>query len=149
MKILLIDDDPDVVDVVDTLLSIYWPDTLVLTAGYGSLGLTLVREESPDVVILDLGLPDTDGIKVLKDIREFSQVPVLILTVRHSQDETIRALDIGADDYVLKPFSHLVLLARVKAVYERGVMSAALADRGNGPTIYGNQLTERAIPSGQ
>jgi len=85
----------------------------------GQEGLQAVAFRRPDVVLLDLGLPDLDGREVLRRLREWSEVPVVILTVRDSEEEKVAALDSGADDFVTKPFSTLELLARVRAAMRR------------------------------
>jgi two-component system KDP operon response regulator KdpE len=87
----------------------------VLTAGTGEEGTLRVRTDRPDLAILDLGLPDMDGIKVLREIRQVSELPVIILSVRSSEEDIIQALDAGADDYLTKPFRTGELLARVRA----------------------------------
>jgi two-component system KDP operon response regulator KdpE len=86
----------------------------VLEAATGNDGIVEAAQRRPDVVVLDLGLPDLDGLMVLKRLREWSRVPVLILTVREADDEKVAALDAGADDYVTKPFSTPELLARLR-----------------------------------
>jgi len=86
----------------------------VLEAATGSDGIVEAAQRRPDAVVLDLGLPDLDGVTVLKRLREWSRVPVLILTVRDADDEKVAALDSGADDYVTKPFSTVELLARLR-----------------------------------
>lgn len=91
----------------------------VLTASDGRTALQVVAEESPDVVILDLGLPDLDGTEVLRRIRQTSLVPVIVLSARHESDDKVEALDLGADDYVTKPFGVEELLARVRAAGRR------------------------------
>jgi two-component system KDP operon response regulator KdpE len=91
----------------------------VREAETGQLGLQEVAHQAPDGIILDLGLPDLDGTEVLRRLREWSQVPVLVLSVRESEDDKIKALDSGADDYLTKPFSGRELLARVRAVFRR------------------------------
>lgn len=91
----------------------------VREAETGQLGLQEVAHQAPDGIILDLGLPDLDGTEVLRRLREWSQVPVLVLSVRESEDAKIAALDSGADDYLTKPFSGRELLARVRAVFRR------------------------------
>jgi two-component system, OmpR family, KDP operon response regulator KdpE len=91
----------------------------VLESDHGQHGLIEVAKIRPDAVILDLGLPDMEGHEVLRRIREWSQVPVLILSVRDDEEEKIRALDLGADDYVNKPFSTGELSARLRAVQRR------------------------------
>src|SRR5690348_12454010 len=87
----------------------------VLEASTGSEGITQAAQYHPDIVLLDLGLPDLDGVTVLKRLREWSQVPVVVLSVRDREDDKIKALDHGADDYVTKPFSSGELLARLRA----------------------------------
>ena len=86
----------------------------VFDAATGQDGLTEAAQRRPDVVILDLGLPDMDGLQVLKRLREWSRVPVLVLSVRDGEDDVIAALDHGADDYMTKPFSAGELLARLR-----------------------------------
>jgi two-component system KDP operon response regulator KdpE len=90
----------------------------------GGLGLAEVASLRPEGIILDLGLPDMDGKEVLRRLREWSRVPVLILSVRDSEEETIAALDLGADDYLTKPFRSLELLARLRAVLRRAQPAA-------------------------
>jgi len=85
----------------------------------GSQGLQAVAHVRPDVILLDLGLPDLDGITVLRRLREWSQTPVLVLTVRDNEQDKVAALDAGADDYVTKPFGTAELLARLRAAQRR------------------------------
>jgi two-component system KDP operon response regulator KdpE len=92
---------------------------VVREAESGSLGLQAVATLRPDVILLDLGLPDIDGLTVLRRLREWSQTPVLVLTVRDSDEDKVAALDAGADDYVTKPFSTAELLARLRAAQRR------------------------------
>ena len=99
----------------------------VREAENGQLGLQEVAHQAPDGIILDLGLPDLDGTEVIKRLREWSRVPVLVLSVREGEDEKIAALDAGADDYRTKPFSGRELLARVRAVLRRTPAAADLA----------------------
>ena len=119
MKVLIIEDDPATVDAVSMCFQIRWPRAEVVYAACGAEGVELVETQSPDVVILDLGLPDKDGIEVLRDIREFSDVPLIILTARSDQISIIKGLELGADDYITKPFEPMQLLSRVKAVLRR------------------------------
>ena len=90
----------------------------------GRLGLQEVAHQTPDGIILDLGLPDLDGTEVIRRLREWSKVPVLVLSVREGEDDKIAALDAGADDYLTKPFSGRELLARVRAILRRTPMAA-------------------------
>jgi two-component system KDP operon response regulator KdpE len=91
----------------------------VVEASNGQQGLVQAAQDRPELVVLDLGLPDLEGIAVLKRLREWSQVPVVVLTVRDSEDDKVAALDAGADDYVTKPFGSNELLARLRAAHRR------------------------------
>ena len=92
---------------------------IVHEAEHGEQGLSEVAFRRPDVIILDLGLPDIDGIQVLKRLREWSETPVVILSVRDSEEQKVAALDAGADDYVTKPFSTAELMARLRVAQRR------------------------------
>jgi two-component system KDP operon response regulator KdpE len=119
MKVVVIDDSPEIIEVVSLCFQLRWSGAEVLSANDGAKGLELVEAENPDVVILDIGLPDTDGFQVLREIRRFSQVPVIMLTVKNEDTDIAKGLELGADDYVTKPFSHIELIARVQAVLRR------------------------------
>ncbi len=116
MKILIIEDDPQIVEVITLSLRMRWPEAKIISTHLGETGLEMTENESPTVVILDLGLPDISGHEVLKGIRLFSKVPVIILTSRDDEADVIRGLEGGANDYVTKPFRQMELVARVKAV---------------------------------
>jgi two-component system KDP operon response regulator KdpE len=122
VKILIIDDDPDILEVVSLTFTMQWHDCQVVTANAGQPGLDMVETEHPDVVLLDIVLPDMDGYEVCRQIRAFSDVPIIMLTARDAEIDKVRGLETGADDYVTKPFSHLELLARVRAVLRRAAM---------------------------
>ena len=124
MKILVIDDEPDVIESVRLGFTLQWREVDVLGADAGERGLDVVELEKPDLVLLDVGLPDLDGYEVLRQIRAFSDVPVVMLTARDDTLDLVKGLELGADDYVTKPFNHLELLARVKAVLRRLDMPA-------------------------
>jgi two-component system, OmpR family, KDP operon response regulator KdpE len=105
----------------------------VFEAETGEGGLAEVVHRHPDVVLLDLGLPDTEGVRVLRRLREWSDVPVLILSVRDDPEEKVAALDAGADDYVTKPFDTAELLARVRAAQRRSLVETGEAIFAAGP----------------
>jgi len=128
MKILIVEDSLDIQEAISLCFEIHWSEAQIYTVRLGADGITKVESESPDIVILDLGLPDIDGFKVLKEIRTFSDVPVISLTVRGEEIDKVRGLELGADDYILKPFSHMELLARVKAVLRRSHMTELKED---------------------
>ena len=119
MKILVIDDDPEVIEVVSLAFEMRWPEAVIASASDGETGLQMVETEGPDVVILDIGLPDTDGFKVCQEIRRFSDVPVIMLTVRDREADIVKGLQIGADDYITKPFRAIEFVARVQSVLRR------------------------------
>jgi two-component system KDP operon response regulator KdpE len=119
VKVLIVEDTTAVAEVVEMCFAMRWPGVEVFKLAVGAGAAELVQREHPDVVMLDLGLPDMDGQQVLSRIREFSQVPVLILTGEDTEATRVRGLEGGADDYIVKPFSHIELLARVRAVLRR------------------------------
>jgi two-component system KDP operon response regulator KdpE len=110
---LVIDDEPQIRRLLRVTLEAN--GYRVFDAATGQDGIAQAAQRRPDVVLLDLGLPDLDGVEVLKRLREWSRVPVLILSVRDREDDKVAALDAGADDYVTKPFATGELLARVRA----------------------------------
>jgi two-component system KDP operon response regulator KdpE len=120
---LVIDDEPQIRRLLRVLLEAN--GYRVFDAATGNDGLIQAAQRQPDVVLLDLGLPDLDGRAVLQRIREWSRVPVLILSVRDQEEEKIAALDSGADDYVTKPFNSGELLARLRAALRHGQPPAA------------------------
>lgn len=136
MKVLVVEDSPEIVEVISICLEVRWPGFKLLTTEFGAKAAELVEKESPDIVILDISLPDMEGFEVLKDIRRFSSVPVVILTVRGDEIDKVRGLELGADDYIAKPFSPIEFLARVKAVLRRSHM----------PELVGEQQVLQAGP---
>lgn len=121
--ILIIEDDPQTRRLLKTnLCNRGWR---VIEAENGKLGLSLVKSDSPDLVILDLGLPDIDGISVTKRLRQLSDLPVLVLSARSQEQNKIMALDAGADDYLTKPFSTGELHARLQALLRRVMRTAS------------------------
>jgi DNA-binding response OmpR family regulator len=122
MRILVVDDEPDVIESVRLGFNLQWREVDVLGAATGEGGLDAVERQHPDLVLLDIGLPDTDGFEVLRQIRAFSDVPVVMLTAHDDSMDKVKGLELGADDYVTKPFNHLELMARVRAVLRRLAM---------------------------
>jgi two-component system KDP operon response regulator KdpE len=110
--VLVIDDEPQMQRALRTILNAH--NYQVSTAATGEEGLALAATEKPDVVILDLGLPDMDGVEVCTQLRQWTQIPIIILSVRSDEGEKIKALDRGADDYLVKPFGTGELLARLR-----------------------------------
>ncbi len=111
--ILIVDDEPPIRRFLRTSLAAQ--DYRVVEADNGATALARLADERPDLVVLDLGLPDLDGIEVIRRIRQVSQTPIVVLSVRDDERSKVQALDLGADDYVTKPFGTEELLARVRA----------------------------------
>ncbi|MBL8089488.1 MAG: response regulator [Anaerolineales bacterium] len=110
--ILVIDDEPQILRALRTILT--EKEFKVSIANRGEEGLNIAATQTPDVIILDLGLPDMDGVEVCKRLREWSQVPIIVLSARDNEKDKVSALDNGADDYLTKPFGIEELLARVR-----------------------------------
>ncbi len=127
MRVLVVDDEADVIESLRLGFTLQWREIDVLGATTGEAALDLVEQEHPDVVLLDVGLPDIDGFEVLRQIRAFSDVPVLMLTARDDAMDKVKGLELGADDYVTKPFNHLELMARLRAVLRRMAMPAPVS----------------------
>lgn len=121
MTILIVDDEPRIRDFVRMNLEL--EHYRVLEASHGHEALEELRENLPDLVVLDVMMPDMDGFETLKAIREVSTVPVIMLTVRQTEQDRIRGLDLGADDYMAKPFSPRELLSRIRALLRRSLMA--------------------------
>ena len=119
MKILIVEDDQQIVEAITLAFQIRWPEARLVSTQQGEKGIELVESEKPDIVILDLGLPDINGYDVLKQIRVFSDIPILILTARTEESDIVKGLEWGADDYMIKPFRQLELLSRVRALTRR------------------------------
>jgi DNA-binding response OmpR family regulator len=139
MRVLVVDDDPDILEAVNICFALRWEDADVVEAPDGTTAIQRFRETNPDVVILDLNLPDVDGFQVCKTIRETSEVPVIMLTARGGEVEKVKGLEMGADDYITKPFSHLELLARIRAVLRRYQLGAVGTDEQpfeKGPLVF-------------
>jgi DNA-binding response OmpR family regulator len=117
-NLVVIEDDPNIADLLDLYLR--EAGFRVLQASSGERGLELVAANAPVMVVLDIGLPDIDGFEVCRRIRTKSTVPVLFLTARDGEIDRILGLELGADDYVTKPFSPREIVARVKAILRRG-----------------------------
>lgn len=122
--ILVVDDEPRMVRFIRMNLEV--EGCQVVKASDGLEALKKVREEIPDLVILDVMMPNMDGFETLHEIREFSDVPVIMLTVRAEEEDRVRGLELGADDYLGKPFSPRELVSRIKAVLRRAEMPPAV-----------------------
>ena len=138
MRVLIIEDSHEVVEAVALCLQLRWPEVTISTAAGGAVGVELMKSDSIDIVILDINLPDIDGFEVLKRIRSFSNVPIVMLTVRGKEEDQARGLEMGADDYIVKPFRPRDLVARVNAVLRRYNIPKVSREL---PTIVRGKLT--------
>jgi two-component system KDP operon response regulator KdpE len=127
-RVLVVDDDAQMLKAVTNALTARGYD--VLTAATGEVALSLAGEEDVDLVLLDLGLPGIEGHEVIQRLRSWSDLPVIVISVRETQEEKVAALDAGADDFVTKPFGMKELLARMRAVHRR-----AAADDDTDPVL--------------
>ncbi len=131
-RVLIVDDEPEIRRFLRASLRAHRHE--ILEADTGAKALSAVKEFHPDLIVLDLGLPDVDGMEVTRRIREWSQVPIIVLSVRNREEDKIEALDAGADDYLTKPFGVGELMARM-----RGVMRRSL-NVGSGPAYQVGNL---------
>lgn len=142
LSALVVDDEPSLVRVVEGYLAQDGFD--VRTAGDGETALAMARESEPDLVVLDLGLPGMDGIEVCRELRTFSRCYILMLTARADEVDMLIGLGVGADDYVMKPFSPRALMARVHTLLRR---PRTAVDSGTGPAgqdqrVFGDLVIE-------
>ena len=142
-RVLVVDDDPQILRAVRTTLHAHGLD--VLTAGNGETAIDILTDASVDLVVLDLGLPGIQGDEVIRRVRGWSDVPIIVLSVRESQDDKVAAFDAGADDYVTKPFGMPELLARMSAVRRRaeGDRQTPILRFGELEVDLGRQLVKR------
>ena len=138
MAVLLVDDDRDLIDVLTYILRREGYE--VIAAYDGEQGWERFQEEGPELVVLDANMPGLDGMEVCRRIREISTIPVIMLTARTDEADVVRALGLGADDYITKPFSPRQLVARVKAVLRRAQAYAANTS-GTGEELKAADIT--------
>ncbi|MFC2003148.1 response regulator transcription factor [Chloroflexota bacterium] len=119
LKALLIEDSPKVVNRVLNTFESKWPSATLISTDEGAKGIEVAEAEHPDIIILNVSLPDMSGFEVLERIRLFSNVPIIILTVTGNEADELRGLDMGADDYIVIPFNPINLLARTMAILRR------------------------------
>ncbi|MBR2121468.1 MAG: response regulator transcription factor [Lachnospiraceae bacterium] len=142
--ILVVEDDAPVRNLMSTTLKTH--DYKYLTAPNGREAVMLTSSHNPDVIFLDLGLPDMDGVEVIRQIRSWSNVPIIVISARSEDDDKITALDAGADDYLTKPFSVEELLARLRVTIRR--LSMMNADSSFDNSVYVNGNLKIDFPAG-
>lgn len=149
LKLLVAEDDRDVAEVVAFGARMAWPGCEVRVASDGRQAIRHFEEERPDLVVLDVSMPPPDGFEVLQRLREVSRVPILMLTVRDSTLDKVRALDLGADDYLTKPFDHLELLARLRALVRRSLTPVSPGPEVAVGDLSLNPATREALVDGR
>ena len=137
-RILVVDDEPNIISTVTQLLRSHGHE--VLAAMTGGAAIEAAERHEVDLVVLDLGLPDMDGVEVCRQIRESRTMPILVLSARGAEGDKVRALDAGADDYVTKPFGAEELLARIRAALRRAESPASSGE----PLVRGSLVIDRA-----
>ena len=125
-RILVVDDDPDILEVTGFAVEKAGFETLFASDGLAAINAQ--QQEDPDLIVLDIGLPEMDGLEVCREIRKISEVPILFLTARDEEIDRILGLELGADDYLTKPFSPRELVARIKAILKRSVPAPKPSD---------------------
>ena len=113
VTVLIIEDEKKILTFVSKILKKH--DYKVLCADTGKEGLSLIGSQCPDIILLDLGLPDLDGCSIIQEVRAWSSIPIIVISARSAEKEKVAALDLGADDYITKPFGTSELLARIRA----------------------------------
>lgn len=118
MKLLVIDNDPEVLELVELTAGLAWQAT-TLSASSGDAGINAVISEAPQLVVLEVDLPDLDGFSVCRQIRQHSDVPIIMLSNRDKEADITQGLDVGADDYIVKPLNPMVFISRANAILRR------------------------------
>ena len=131
LSVLVIEDEKSIGDFIGKTLTLH--DYKVVTATTGKEGLAILTSSLPDLVLLDLGLPDMDGVDIIKQTREWSSIPIIVISARIQEKEKVAALDAGADDYITKPFGTEELLARIRTAFRHSNRISVAAGNSNRP----------------
>lgn len=124
--IILIEDEKNILSFIERVLERH--DYKVITANTGNEGISLINSSCPDVILLDLGLPDMDGTDLIKSVRTWTSIPIIVISARTQEYEKVSALDLGADDYITKPFGTNELLARIRTALRHGKQTVRSSD---------------------
>ena len=126
LSILLVEDEKNICDFISASLSAQ--DYRISTAHTGKEALPIITSQCPDLILLDLGLPDMDGMEIIRQVRTWSSIPIIVLSARTQEQEKVRALDLGADDYLTKPYATKELIARIRSTLRRHEEPKIVAD---------------------
>jgi DNA-binding response OmpR family regulator len=116
MQLLITDDDENTLDFIANAFTMAWPEISIITATSGKQTIKSIETYKPDGMLLDLGLPDISGFEIIKRLRQESEIPIMVITARNEERDIVKALSLGANEYLVKPFGQLELVARVKAM---------------------------------
>jgi DNA-binding response OmpR family regulator len=119
LNFLIVEDDPDAAEAIEISVGIGWPEARIVVVETGEDALTQISRQKPDLILLDINLPDIDGYNICKRIRSNSDIPIIMISARDSEFDKVKGLELGGDDYITKPFGHMELIARIKAVLRR------------------------------
>lgn len=131
LNVLIIEDEKNICDFISASLSAQ--GCRLITAQTGASGLSLAASQCPDIILLDLGLPDMGGLEIIKKVRSWSAVPIIVISARTQESDKVTALDLGADDYITKPFGTSELLARIRTAMRH---SSRMSAPGSSPQVY-------------
>ena len=145
--ILIIEDEKNIADFVETVLNSR--NYKVIKAYTGKEALSAITSHCPDVILLDLGLPDMDGLDIIKQVREWAETPIVVISARTQEKEKVAALDLGADDYLVKPFAFEELIARIRTIFRRPQNLVAQTDLSYGDLCYRPGENVLTGPGGQ
>ena len=138
-KVLLVEDERTIRSFMQAILTANGYD--VLMAGTGAMANTMIASHCPDIIILDLGLPDMDGMNIIEEVRKWSSMPIIVISARTQENEKVLALDAGADDYITKPFGTSELLARIRAAVRHTRTPEGAAAVANSGVFTAGELT--------
>jgi DNA-binding response OmpR family regulator len=119
LNFLIVEDDPDAAEAIEISVEIGWPDASIEVVETGEEALIQISHQMPDLILLDINLPDIDGYNICRRIRKDKDIPIIMISARDSEFDKVKGLELGSDDYITKPFGHMELLARIKAVMRR------------------------------
>ncbi|CAI83521.1 response regulator transcription factor [Dehalococcoides mccartyi] len=118
-KILIIEDDLKTADAFSSIFRLTWPDAEIMVTSNGEQGIQKIEDQQPEIVILDIGLPDISGFDVIREVRRFTDVPIIVITARTDELDVVKALELGANDFISKPPRKMELIARIKALIRK------------------------------
>ncbi len=145
MKILIIEDDKNMVDYMTHVIKLGFADSEIISTHLGRRGIELASEHTPTVTIVDIGLPDISGFDVIQGIRRITNNPIIILSAHSTELDVVKGLNLGANDYIIKPFRHLEFLARLKTVMQSSALLTPNTGTSYGDVHFGRSISELCV----